>query len=103
MSSIYNHYVENKILNRCEEYYAKFLADAEVEDHLTDEDRIPVADHVNFLVSLVERAAKEEKDDNEDAIDTLVDVLICTCVLNKMNEVRLSRLLNEADDELKGR
>jgi len=100
MNSIFDEYMKHNIMSKCEEFFFDYLAEAGLKDeYLTEEDREIVAKHIEFLMDMASEIHMEFKDDDEGAYDALVDKLVGTCVINKMNEVRLCRLLSERNDQ----
>lgn len=101
MTSMFDLYMKNNIMTSCEEFFNVFLEKEGVpEEGLTEEERELVGTQIDYLLGMIEDIYKQYKDDLE-AYTEIADKLIGVAVLAKMNEARLCRLLNEANDKLK--
>jgi len=98
MSSIFDLYLKENIITSCEAYFNEYLEDENMpEEALNDEEREVVAQQVDIIINMIGRIYKEY--DNEfEAYTEIVDKLIGFCVVSKMNEARLCRLLNKVTD-----
>ena len=101
-SSIYDEYIKSGIMEHCEVFFNKYLKEEGVTgEGLCDEERKIVGTQVDYILSMMTEIHLEHKDNYDEITDEIIDKLISMCVVAKMNEARLCRLLNEAADKLK--
>lgn len=99
MAGLYDLYIKNDIMENCEAFFNQYLKEEGVPDEgLSEEERELVGHQVDFLLDMMTEIHKENPDDYNEVTDTIIDKLIGMCVVAKMNESRLCRLLNEASD-----
>lgn len=86
----------------CETYFNNYLKEEGVpHEGLTEEEREVVSRQVDFILEMITALDLKHNGDEQAATEEIVDKLISVCIVNKMNESRLCRLLNEASDKLK--
>lgn len=101
-NSIYDLYIKNDIMAACETYFNKYLKKEGVpHEGLTEEERELVSRQIDFILEMITRISAKHGDNEQAAADDIADKLVSLCVIAKMNEARLCRLLNEAADKLK--
>jgi len=101
-SSIYDLYIKNNIMAACETYFNKYLKKEGVpHEGLTEEERELVGRQIDFILEMITIINAKHGEDEQASADDIVDKLVSICVIAKMNEARLCRLLNEAADKLK--
>jgi hypothetical protein len=95
MSSIYDLYLKNNIIAECTKHFKEYLKeqDAENED-LGPEDLEGISLQIDVIIKLIVDIYREY-DEEADALAAIVDKLIGICILGKMNEARLCKILNE--------
>lgn len=92
---LYDLYMRQNIFNYCAEYFDQYLKEeGSEEDQLTEEDVETVNDQIEFILNMI-KEIYTKYDDELKANDAIIDKLIGMCVVTKMNEVRLCRVLNE--------
>jgi hypothetical protein len=95
MSSIYDMYLKDNIMAKCETYFNQHLKEQNAEnENLTEEDREMVKKQIDSLLAMIVDIYTNNKVE-ENALAEIVDKLIGVCIVGKMNEARLCRLLNE--------
>jgi len=101
MSSIFDLYLKESIMVACEAYFNDYLeSEGVIEEALSDEERKTVSQQIDIIIDMMGRIYKDH-DDEFEAYGEIVDKLIGFCIVAKMNEARLCRLLNEAAEKLK--
>jgi len=96
MDSIFDLYLRNDIMNRCESFFDEYLIEQGVpEEKLTEEDRKLVEQQVDAILDMITRIHLENEGSELTQASEVIDKLIGFCVVAKMNEARLCRLLNE--------
>ncbi len=101
MASMFDLYLKNNIMTACEKYFNDFLEKEKVPDEgLTEEEREIVGTQVDYLLKMIQDIYMSFEDEM-DAYTEITDKLIGVCVLAKMNEARLCRLLNILTDKIK--
>ena len=99
MSSLFDLYLRDNIMDTCEAYFNDYLRDEGVSNEkLNEDDRVVVGYQIDILIDMIERIYKEY-DDEFESYGEMIDKLIGFCIVGKMNEARLCRLLNEAEDK----
>lgn len=99
--SMFDLYLKNNIMTACEKYFNDFLVKEGVpEEGLSEEEREVVGTQIDYLLKMIQDIYMEHEDDIE-ANTAILDKLIGVCVLGKMNEARLCRLLNILTDKIK--
>lgn len=99
--SMFDLYLKNNIMTACEKHFNDFLEKEGVPDEgLTEEEREIVGTQVDYLLRMIQDIYMEHKDDIE-AYTEIADKLVGVCVLAKMNEARLCRILNILTDKIK--
>ena len=94
MTSIYDMYMRDNIMTTCEKYFRDYLDREGVpEEHLTDSERDLIYIHIDAITSMI-TDIYNKAGDGGDPDSTVIDKLIGICVIGKMNEARLCRLLN---------
>ena len=102
MPGLWDFYIKADIMENCEAYFNKYLEEEKAPDEgLTDEERETVGRQVDYLLDMMTEIHQEHPDDYNEVTDTIIDKLIGMCVVGKMQEARLCRLLNELTDKLK--
>lgn len=102
MAGLYDLYIKNDIMENCEAFFNQYLKEEGVpEEGLTEDERELVGDQVDYLLDMMTKIHLDHPDDYNEVTDTIIDKLIGMCVVAKMNEARLCRLLNELTDKLK--
>jgi hypothetical protein len=102
MPGLYDMIIKSDIMENCEAFFNKYLEEEGVPDEgLTDDERDLVGQQVDYLLDMMTDIYQEHPDDYDTVTDTIIDKLIGMCVVAKMNEARLCRLLNELNDKLK--
>lgn len=100
MPGLYDLFIKSDIMENCEAFFNKYLQEEEVPDEgLTDAERELVGEQVDYLLDMMTRIHLEHPDDYNEVTDTIIDKLIGMCVVAKMNEARLCRILNELEGE----
>ena len=98
MPGLYDMIIKSDIMENCEAFFNKYLEEEGVPDEgLTDKERELVGDQVDYLLDMMTNIYNEHPNDYDAVTDTIIDKLIGMCVVAKMNEARLCRLLNEAN------
>jgi len=101
-NSIYDLYLKNDIMAACETYFNEYLKEEGVaHENLLEEERELVDRQVDFILSMITEIDLKHVGDERAATEEIVDKLVSVCIVTKMNEARLCRLLNEAADKLK--
>ncbi len=86
----------------CETYFNKYLKKEGVPfEGLIEEERELVGRQIDFILEMIAQISLKHGDDDQAAADDVADKLVSLCIITKMNEARLCRLLNEATDKLK--
>jgi hypothetical protein len=99
--SMFDLYLKNNIMTACEKYFNDFIEKEGVPDErLTEEERELVGTQVDYILKMIQNIYMKHEDDME-ANTEILDKLIGICVLAKMNEARLCRLLNILIDKTK--
>jgi hypothetical protein len=98
---IYDLYIKTKIMQRCESHFMNYLKDMGAENEaLNDEDIKLIEKNLSYLMDMMAEIV-EEKGDNKDAYAEIIDNIIGFCIMGKMNEARLVRVINEKLKDLK--
>jgi len=102
MPGLFDLYIKQDIMENCEAFFNNYLKEEDVPDEgLTEDERELVGKQVDYLLDMMTEIHLENPDDYNEVTDTIIDKLIGMTVVAKMNEARLCRLLNEANDLLK--
>jgi hypothetical protein len=97
MSSIYDQYLKDNIMDNCLDYFRQYLTEEEAMDEiLTEEDQELIYKQIDYIMDMIVRIYNENEDER-DALAEIVDKLIGFCIVGKMNEARFCRLLNEKE------
>lgn len=99
MSSIFDLYLKDSIMSKCEEYFTNYLIKEGFEaEGLTEADRGLIESQIYTLLNAVEKTYNEHENENEGLLE-ITDKLISYCIIGKMNEARLCNVINELLDE----
>lgn len=99
MPSLFDLYLRNNIMSKCEEYFVDYLKSEGFEkEGLTNEDRKLIEDQVDTLLDMVEKIYLSYKDESDGLLE-IVDKLIGYCIVGKMNEARLCNTINKLIEE----
>ncbi len=86
----------------CETFFNKYLEkEGAAHEGLNEEEREIVGRQIDFILEMITRVSEKHGEDEQRAADDIADKLVSLCIVTKMNEARLCRLLNEATDKLK--
>jgi len=95
MPSIYDLYIRDNIMETCETYFNNHLEDYDIlNESLTEEDRDLIRKEIDNMLIFIAAQLKKFPPDSFEAYDDIIDKLVGFCVISKMNEVRLGRVIN---------
>ena len=100
-NSIYDLYLKDNIINKCETFFNIYLEQEGVPHKgLSDKEREAASDQLDIILNMILEIQSENVDEKE-ATGIIVDKLVALCVISKMNEAILCRLLDEVNDKLR--
>ena len=95
MSGLFDMYLRENILNKCEAFFMQYLEQEDaVDERLDEEDMKLVKVQLDYVLNMIQ-SILQEKGETEDAYDEIVDKLVGLTIVSKMNEVRLCKILNK--------
>lgn len=99
MSSIFDMYLKNNIISKCEYFFNDYLQQEGVPDEkLTENELAFIEKQLDYLINMIVRTYNKNEDEC-DALAEITDKLLGFCIVAKMNESRLCRLLNALNKE----
>lgn len=100
MPSIYDLYIRDNVMEVCETHFNEHLKDQAVPgDSLTEEDRDFIRSQLDDLLTLISNTLASYGSENLEGYDDIIDKLVGFCIISKMNEARLSRIITTMTEE----
>lgn len=98
MSSIFDMYLKDSIISECEKFFNDYLKDEGVpEEGLTEGEWETIDKQVDYLIKIIQNIYAENENE-VDALTEIVDKFMGLCIVSKMNEARLCRILNKKEN-----
>jgi len=99
-NSIYDMYLRDNVITTCETYFNSYLKKEVISyEGLSEEERELSYNQLDVILDMITEIHLENEDEQE-ASNIVVDKLVSLCVVSKMNEARLCRLLNELQERI---
>jgi len=99
-NSIYDMYLRDNVITTCETYFNSYLKKEGISyEGLSEEERELSYNQLDVILDMITEIHLENEDEQE-ASNIVVDKLVSLCVVSKMNEARLCRLLNELQERI---
>ena len=100
MPSIYDLYIRDNIMEICETHFNEHLEDQNVlAESLTEEDRNFIRKQLDDLLTLISDTLARYGMENLEGYDDIIDKLVGFCIISKMNEARLSRIITSMTEK----
>lgn len=102
MSSVLDYYLKGNILRKCEEHFNAHLKEEGFEhEKLLPKERELMEKQLGYLLDMIVEISSQYEDDF-DGYAEIIDKLIGFCIISKMNECRLCRIINNLNDKING-
>ena len=100
MPSIYDLYIRDNIMEICEAHFNEHLKDLNGPgEALTEEDRDFIRKQLDDLLTLISDTLGHYGTENLEGYDDIIDKLVGFCIISKMNEARLSRIITSMTEK----
>ncbi len=99
-NSIFDLYLKDNIITKCENYFNSYLKQEGIpHEGLNEKEREASYKQLDVILDMITEIQLENGGDTIEAADIVVDKLVGLCIVSKMNEARLCRLLNESQKD----